>query len=133
MSYNKKYLQELMDSLTGFYVVTDFVSEVLSLVSKSGQARRFFKILNRRLAFLKEYGSEAQEHHEEFERLDADLYSMHLESDSFNIRILYSFLEDGTILLRAFYERGGKTATDYTRQIPLAKERLQIAKEETHE
>lgn len=133
MSYNKKYLQELADSLSGIYVADGFVPEVLSLVSKSGQARRFFKILNRRLDFLKEYGAEAQEHHREFERLDADLYSMHLASDSFNIRILYSFLDDGTILLRAFYEREGKAATDYTRQIPLAKERLQIAKEETHE
>lgn len=133
MSNTAKYLQELSSHLSGFLVYDELIQELIPIVKASGNAKRFFSILYRRLDFLKTYGKNAQEHHEEFERLNADIYSLHIKSQFFNVRILYSFLEDGTILLRAFEEKSNKRVTDYTNQIPLAQERLQAIKEDHHE
>ncbi len=129
MSKLGEQLQELSEHLSGFFVHEDLISEIVSIIEKSGQGKSFFKIFYRRLDFLKSHGKTAQEYHEEFERINAEIYSMHIASKFFNVRILYSFLDDGTILLRAFEKASGKRATDYTHQIPLAEERLHTVKE----
>lgn len=133
MSKLEEQLQELSEHLSGFFVHEGLIPEIMSIIRKSGQGKNFFKIFYRRLDFLKSHGKTAQEYHEEFERINAEIYSMHIASKFFNVRILYSFLDDGTILLRAFEEAGGKRSTDYTHQIPLAEDRLQIIKEDRNE
>lgn len=120
----EELLSELAERLSNFRVHERFISDLMKLVGKGGIAPRFFSLFYRRLEFLAEFGPRAHELHEEFERLDRNLYSMHVASRDFNIRILYSFLPDNTVLLLPFYERAGKSNTDYAANIDTAKRRL---------
>jgi hypothetical protein len=45
---------------------------------------------------------------------------MHIESKNFNIRILYSYFDNGEILLHCFYEKEGKSVTEYSTHVPIA-------------
>lgn len=117
---DKKLLNELSTSLCDFKVHNKLIPELLKIISKTGAEDRFFKLLLKRLKFLQEFGQTAQEHHEEFEPLDSEIYSMHLSARDFNIRILYTFLSDETILLLGFFKRSGKKNTDYQSMIPEA-------------
>ena len=71
----------------------------------------------------------------EFESIGNGLFSMHLTGSGYNIRVLYSFLQNQQpILLSSFYERGGKRNTDYTKYIEPAKARLEEARKgDNHE
>jgi len=62
--------------------------------------------------------------HEEFEHLGGGIYSFHIAIKNKNIRILYTLLGNNIILLLAFFERAGKSATDYTRKIEEANYRI---------
>ena len=129
MASKEKFIKELALALQDFVVYDDLVPELVKLIHKTGEAQRFTKMLIKRLDFLASYRQYAHLHHEEFEQLDETLYSMHLSSNSFNIRILYAFSDDSTVLLLAFYEREGKNVTDYTRKIPEAMQRLRNMEE----
>lgn len=121
----QELLAELLERLSSFCVHEQLLKELVALVSKGGITPRFLPLFYRRLNQLEEFGVQAPEKHAEFERLDRDLYSMHISSRDFNIRVLYAFLPDQAVLLLAFYERGGKSNTDYTRYIPAARRRLE--------
>ena len=100
------------------------LDEIMSIITNSGCESRVFATLSKRLFFLSEYGNQAQFYHEEFEHLGRGIYSMHVAVASLNIRVLYAFRDPDTILLLAFYERGGKKKTDYTSKIKEAEKRL---------
>lgn len=129
MPVSQEIFEELRAELEQFILYDGLLKELSKILNGSGVKERFFKMLITRLRFLRQYGKTAQEHHKEYERIDAELYSMHLSSRDFNIRILYSFTSDGCILLHGFYERGGKKNTDYTKSLPIAKSRLHEIKE----
>ena len=60
-----------------------------------------------------------------FEPIEKGIYSMKFKFSGFNIRILYAFRGDEEpILLLAFYERAGKSCTDYSGCIKPACDRL---------
>lgn len=67
-----------------------------------------------------------------FEKLtdtSASLYAMKIKmGSSCNIRIIFSYERNGSILLLLFEEKAGKRKTDYSRAIPIAVERLKAAK-----
>ncbi|WP_370812706.1 hypothetical protein [Butyricicoccus pullicaecorum] len=117
------FIHLLAESLDNIQVDRALLSELLKLLKQSGQEKQFLTILSKRLKFLQSQGTQATQH-EEFERLEDNIYSMHIACKQLNIRILYSFLNDGTVLLHAFYERAGKRHTDYTGTIALARARL---------
>lgn len=65
-----------------------------------------------------------------FEKLKGytNLYAMRIPTQSCNLRILYSYLPNGKILLHAFDKKGGKKDTDYEGHIPIAVLRLKDKK-----
>lgn len=121
-----KLLQELSKRFENFKIHPDLVSDIQKIISESGNEKAFLSKLSFSLNFLKTYGREAHlQSTNQFEKLkkEPNLYSMHIQMNNFNIRILYSFLKDGTVLLHGFYERQGKFSTDYTPAIPVARKR----------
>lgn len=109
-----------------FWIHPLLVSDLASHISGSGVERKFFTLLMARLKFLREHGPNAIRH-EEFETLTGaqGIYSMHMASKGFNIRILYAFSPQKTpILLAGFYERAGKRKANYAQYIPIAQQRL---------
>jgi len=127
---NKKAVLEwLISHFEPFVVHGRLISELVKLVSGTGYEKRFFGMLVGRLKFLDSMGILAVEH-KEFEPICENLYSMHLTGTGFNIRILYSFFQDYTpVLLLAFFERAGKSTTDYTSHIEPAMNRFKELEE----
>lgn len=120
-------LSQLEEYLGTFRCHECLFGDIAGIVAKSGYERAFFTLLIAQLRILAAQGPDAT-HFSGFERLkhtDCELYSMHIDGRDFNLRILYSFLPDHTpVLLTAFFERGGKRASNYTPYIPVARERL---------
>jgi len=112
---NKKdAIDWLLKLLEPFEIHERMIKELLKIILRTGYEKRFFEVLITRLKFLEIRGVQSVEH-EEFELISEGLFSMHLVGKDFNIRILYSFLSDGTpALLLAFFERSGKRVTDYS-------------------
>ena len=122
-----KLLNNLNDNFKNFKIHPDLLNDITSIITQSGNEMQLLKKLNTSLNFLKQYGNMAHlQPTRNFEKLkeEDNMYSMHLRSNSFNIRILYSFLSDGTVLLYGFYEREGKSITDYSSAIKFARNRL---------
>ncbi len=116
-------LSKLLD-VSSILIHPALLQEIMDIIKRSGNEKQVFTILSRRLQMLREYGSQAQLYHKEFELLSEGIYSMHISTDSINLRILYAFRDPNTMLLLAFYEREGKKKTDYTGKIEVAKDRL---------
>ncbi len=117
-------LNLLFAALSLFDIHPKLSDEIIRIIVGSGYETRFFKLLGVRLEYLSRYGVDAT-NHEEFELLRNGVFSMHLSSRGFNIRILYAFLPDRTpTLLACFHERAGKRRTDYSDYINLAISRL---------
>lgn len=76
----QELLAELLERLSSFCVHEQLLKELVALVSKGGITPRFLPLFYRRLNQLEEFGVQAPEKHAEFERLDRDLYSMHISS-----------------------------------------------------
>ncbi|MBK5247547.1 MAG: hypothetical protein JJE49_09820 [Peptostreptococcaceae bacterium] len=98
--------------------------EICDLVLGTGSEKEFFRLFKKQLNFINELGNKVTEL-EQFEKITSapGLYSMHLESKNFNIRVLYSFDNNMEILLHCFYERQGKSVTSYLKHIPIALKR----------
>lgn len=65
-----------------------------------------------------------------FEKLTGvseSLYALKIKTGC-NIRIIFSYERDGSILLLMFEEKEGKRKTDYSEAIPIARKRLKAAK-----
>lgn len=133
-----KLLKELENKFNNFKIHEDLIGDIINIVSKSGNETNFIRKLGKRLDLLKAYKDETHLKCNDFEILsyEDNLYSMHIRDKIFNIRILYSFEKDGTILLHSFNERSGKKATDYATAIPVAKQRYlecTVYREDYHE
>lgn len=108
----------------------DLPAELIGLIAGSGIENKFIALFTARLQQLAARGVHATVM-KEFEVIGDGLYSMHLTGRGFNIRILYGFMSNGQpALLHAFYERGGKTKTDYSSHIPIGSIRLAEMKKE---
>ena len=119
-------LLNILSILEGTFLYLDvFLRELIDIIACSGYERRFFTQFVARLNQLRALGASAIEL-KEFERIDDTIYSMHFSSTTYNIRVLYGFATSGLpLLLLAFFERGGKSKTDYTAYIPVAHARLE--------
>ena len=105
----------------------DFPADLINLLSNSGQEAKFLTIFQERLKILLRYGPETvnilPSKFEHLKGTGENLYSMHVNTKDLNIRILYTFESDGTLLLLPFHERQGKSKTNYTNYIPEALKR----------
>lgn len=121
---------KIEDVFSGFDICPRMIAELIELISGTGIEKKVLKLLLIRLKLLSIYGVDAI-NFKEFERINETVYSMHLSQTGFNIRILYSFMENGKpTLLLCFYERGGKKKTDYSTYLPVAAERFRERMEE---
>ena len=121
----------LSKQLSGMFANIDthplLASDITHIIKESGLEKQFLSKLRTQLLILNEYKDSAHiRFPDSFEKLrhTKNLYSMKLKNRQYNIRILYTFQKDGTILLYAFYERSGKRSSDYSKPIKIAKERL---------
>ncbi|WP_283608321.1 hypothetical protein [Faecalispora anaeroviscerum] len=126
-----KYIERLTNLFNCFanvYVHKECVQEILELTNRTGMESRFLKKLKEYLVRLKNDGPNAigQNGLENLGGNDcANMYSMHFESSNYNLRIIFSITDDGTLLLHTFYEKSGKKVTEYSSHLPVAQKRLQ--------
>lgn len=102
-----------------------FEDEFLSLIIKTGEEELIIEILKRLLMVMKSYGNNMYEH-KKIEKLKKckNISSLHIDTKNNNLRVLFSRLHTGEILLHTFYERQGKKRTEYQSHIPEALSRL---------
>lgn len=87
---------------------------------------RYQKWLIGSLKVLEEYGEEAVrlKNFEQLENVTPKLFSIRYPNSVLNPRVLYTYLEDGEILLLAAFKE--KSKKDYNRNIKLALNRLRV-------
>lgn len=128
-------IQRLEDAFSEYTVHSDLIGDLVEIIKNSGNEKSFVAKLTTALLFLNKYGKTAHlQATNQFERLKGEdnMYSMHICTKSFNVRILYSFLSDDKILLHGFDEKSGKKITDYSHALPVAKRRFkEIVEEES--
>lgn len=131
-----KLLKEFENQFSDFEIHPDLIIDLISIINKSGNEIDFLNKLKKRLNLLKTYSYNT---HilttNQFERLTGviNMYSMHIQGKNYNVRIIYSFLKNGTVLLHGFYEQEDKNITDYSSAIPIAKKRFKDMEEKKYE
>lgn len=131
-------LKYLLEYLTNdkFIVPSQFVDDLKELLNKKlkGQETLFFNLLIKQLSYILELSAYnvSKANSNEILRycLEFECYSLHISSKSFNIRLLGTYLKEKFVFLLAFYEIAGKKQTNYSKQITIAKKRLEKIKEE---
>ena len=122
------FIQQISALLNADYTPhEDFLPDIVELVKTEKEITKFFGLFTTRLIFLSENGTSAVvKLPKQFEKLKggSPFYSMHMAVIDKNIRILYFHGNTTIYLLHAFFERGGKRATDYTHAIEVAYKRL---------
>lgn len=118
----QQLIEKLMRLLLDFRRHPRFLAELVKLIVGSGQELRILTQLEIRLHTLADYPTSAFLRDRGFEHLEDGIYSMHVDVQRYNLRILYYVDADGApCLLLPFFERGGKNATDYSKKIPAAR------------
>jgi hypothetical protein len=114
-------LKERLQSL-GIEQCDDFEETFMSIINASGEVNF---IIDKLLVFSKmvvttPWGFLCK--HKKFEKLTdyENLYSIHIDTKSFNIRVLYSYIGQKGILLHAFNEQDKKYATGYKKNAKTA-------------
>ena len=117
-------MKELALLLDDVLIHPAVAGEIKQLILGTGNEIKFIKQLTKQVGLLKEYGINVIQL-PQFEKLKnyRGLYSMHLESNVYNIRMLYTYGKDGEIILHCFYEKEGKEVTGYEKHAPIAMER----------
>lgn len=125
-------IKELLKYIESVLYHDLFFSEFVQIIARSGYERQIFKDLSKSLRILSIMGKQAIQA-KDFEQLSycEDIYSMHLDSKNYNIRLLYGFLpNEQPVFLVAFFERANKRKTDYTSYIEPALSRFKQMKED---
>ncbi len=98
-----------------------FFEEFVELTNKSGAQGKLIKqFVTRLYAIIAlgdiDFGTKWLEKLKMYE----NLYSLHLDADSKNYRLLFSKNKNGKYFLRMFYEKSGKAATSYAPNAAIA-------------
>lgn len=117
-------MKELCSLLDDVLIHPEVVYEIGQLILGTGNEKQFLRQLAKQLELLRELKSDVIQL-PQFEKLKAfkGLYSMHLESKKYNIRVLYSYNQQHQIILHCFYEREGKDISGYEVHAPIAMRR----------
>lgn len=110
-----------------------FIPELTWLLKNAGNEKPFVSKLEDYLIKLREHGEDCiggkgapMEHLSG----QSPLCSMRFPFSGSNLRVLFTY-QDGTVyILTAFYERAGHKNTEYSKHIPVAKQRLDELKKE---
>lgn len=125
----KEMLKTLSQFFSDFLCHPRFLEELRNILKSdlSGKEKRLFKQLATQLMNIKTMGQMVYtaDHNEIIKGADGHYYSIHLESSQYNVRLLVHISEDNIpYFLSAFYERAGKSRTDYSQFTPILEERL---------
>lgn len=93
---------------------------IVKIASKNPS--EFLKRFSYMMQIIKELGVVGMFDHAQIERLKQTdgLGSIHIETRTFNSRILFSIESNDTICLYAFEKKAGKRKTEYSNYIPIA-------------
>lgn len=114
-----------------------FLQELKDLLNDiKGHEAELFKLISKQFQFITALGTHVNEadSNEILKYKSEQLYySLHLSSKNFNIRFVIAFYDNKIpVFLVAFYERMGKSATDYSQYESPAKNRYnEYLKKET--
>lgn len=110
-----------------------FTREFEDFLRKHGNQEVIIQMLYGRLIFILESGKDYGIPWVESLKGEPNLYSLHIDVRSINLRLLYSRTSNKRLFLHAFYERGGKKNTSYNKSIQIAIERREsYLNQETH-
>ena len=130
----KEVLQSLAALISDYRFHPRCAEEMRRLLSHelNGKADRFFHVLYAQLYHIRTFGPLIYrvDSHELLKGCAGPFYSIHLQQSQFNIRLLaYITYDHPPLFLCIFYERGGKSVSDYSARIPLLQSRLQEMRE----
>lgn len=102
-----------------------FYEEFVECVRRSGSEKQILKQFIRRLNAIILLGDidSGLKWLEKLKEYD-NMYSLHLDEGATNYRLLFSKTSRGKLFLRMFYEKKGKDATSYKKNVPIAIQRL---------
>lgn len=126
----KELLKLLSEQFSGYVCHVSFLEELYSILRKdlSGKEKQLFKQLAAQLENIRKMGRMVYmaDRNERLKGKGSRYYSIHLSSAQYNVRLLVYITGSGTpYFLSAFYERGGKSRTDYSSHIPVLDRRLE--------
>lgn len=126
----KELLKILSEQFSGYVCHVSFLEELYSILRKdlSGKEKQLFKQLAAQLENIRKMGRMVYmaDRNERLKGKGSRYYSIHLSSAQYNVRLLVYIAGSGTpYFLSAFYERGGKSRTDYSSHIPVLDKRLE--------
>ena len=120
---DKISIKELLESSFGekFKFHSEFLGEYDILVKESGEEEKINKLLIRRLLAIIElgncdYGLKWLEHLKNY----GNMYSLHIDTNNHNYRLLFSKGSNKKYFLHMFYEKSGKKKTSYETHVPIA-------------
>ena len=116
-------IKEILEARFGntFEFHPAFFDEFVNLIEKSGSEQKLIKQFLFRLEAIIalgniDFGPKWIEHLKKY----GNMYSLHLDADSKNYRLLFSKNKQGKYFLRMFYEKSGKRATSYEPNVKIA-------------
>ena len=120
---DKISIKELLESLFGekFRFHPEFIEEYDRLVKESGEEEKINNLLVRRLSAIielgnRDYGLKWLEHLKDY----GNMYSLHVDTNTQNYRLLFSKSSNKKYFLHMFYERSGKKKSSYESHVPIA-------------
>lgn len=98
-----------------------FYEEFCELVKNSGEEKRIIKLLIEKLFAIIElkgidFGTKWLEQLKGYD----NMYSLHINTNSTNYRLLFSKRSEHKYFLHMFYEKSGKYATSYDKHVSIA-------------
>ncbi len=120
---DKINIKELLESFFGnmFLFHPEFLVEYGELIKKSGEEKKITNLLVKRLLAIKELGHPDDglpwlEHLKSYD----NMYSLHINTNTQNYRLLFSKSSNKKYFLHMFYERSGKKKSSYESHVPIA-------------
>ena len=120
---DKISIKELLESTFGdmFLFHPEFLIEYDELIKESGEVGKINKLLVRRLYAIIELGDPDDglpwlEHLKAYD----NMYSLHINTNTQNYRLLFSKSSNKKYFLHMFYERSGKKKSSYESHVPIA-------------
>lgn len=98
-----------------------FYEEFSELVAKSGQEKQIISVFIRKLYAIIEldnidYGTKWLERLKKYD----NMYSLHIDTNNQNYRLLFSKASKKKYFLHMFFEKSGKEETSYDKHVPIA-------------
>lgn len=120
----KKLLEDTLFAKGKFVFLPGFYDDFEELINNTGNAKKVIDKLLRELNAILELnncdcGLRWLEHLKKY----GNMYSLHLDTNNENYRILFSKHSDGKIFLHMFFEKE-KGNTSYSAHVPIARERM---------